>query len=107
MRKRYNDEYEYDDVDEYEDEDEDEEDDKGEHSQKFSVTTPWRAQCSEINAHRGHILPTLYEKPCHFILFFILLIEFSNSTKSQYVFYDKMAARYLSVCHSITQLIKI
>ena len=67
MRKRYNDEYEYDDVDEYEDEDEDEEDDKGEHSQKFSVTTPWRAQCSEINAHRGHILHTSHGKPCHFI----------------------------------------
>ena len=43
IMKRHNDQY-----DEYDDE---EEDDKGEHSKKFSVTTPWRAQCSEINAH--------------------------------------------------------
>ena len=64
MMKRHNDEY-----DEYDDEDADdeEEDDKGECSKKFCVTTPWRAQCSEINAHRGHILPTSHEKPCHFI----------------------------------------
>ena len=63
MMKRHNDQY-----DGYDDEDADEEeDDKGECSKKFCVTTPWRAQCSEINAHRGHILPTSHEKPCHFI----------------------------------------
>ena len=50
--KRHNDQYdEYDEYDDEDDDEDEEEDDKGEHSKKFSVTTPWRAQCSEINAH--------------------------------------------------------